>query len=107
MLWQKGGSTVTIRELCEKEVVQLEQGVCLGRADDLEFDPATAQLQCLILLGRPRLLGLLGRDESLTIPWRSKQSARMPFWCIPPCRQHRQHLTASGSNCVQSWVCEK
>ena len=69
MLWQKGESAVTIRELCEKEVVQLEQGVCLGRADDLEFDPATAQLQCLILLGRPRLLGLLGRDETLTIPW--------------------------------------
>ena len=60
MLWQKGESAVTIRELCEKEVVQLEQGVCLGRADDLEFDPATAQLQSLILLGR---------DESLTIPW--------------------------------------
>lgn len=69
MLWQKGESAVTIRELCEKEVVQLEQGVCLGSADDLEFDPATAQLQSLILLGRPRLLGLLGRDESLTIPW--------------------------------------
>ena len=69
MLWQKGESAVTIRELCEKEVVQLEQGVCLGRADDLEFDPATAQLQSLILLGRPRLLGLLGRDESLIIPW--------------------------------------
>ena len=60
---------MTIRELCEKEVVQLEQGVCLGRADDLAFDPATAQLQNLILLGRPRLFGLLGRDESLTIPW--------------------------------------
>ena len=36
---------MTIRELCEKEVVQLEQGACLGRADDLEFDPATARLQ--------------------------------------------------------------
>ena len=52
---------MTIRELCEKEVVQLEQGVCLG--------PATARLQSLILLGRPRLFGLLGRDDSLTIPW--------------------------------------
>ena len=60
---------MTIRELCEKEVVQLEQGVCLGRADDLAFDPATAQLQSLILLGRPRLFGLLGRDETLVIPW--------------------------------------
>ena len=69
MLWQKGERAVTIHELCEKEVVQLEQGVCLGRADDLVFDPATAQLQSLILLGRPRLFGLLGRDESLTIPW--------------------------------------
>ena len=53
---------MTIRELCEKEVVQLEQGVCLGRADDLAFDPATARLQS-------RQFGLLGRDESLTIPW--------------------------------------
>ena len=60
---------MTIRELCEKEVVQMEQGACLGRADDLNFDPATAQLQSLILLGRPRLFGLLGRDESLTIRW--------------------------------------
>ena len=60
---------MTIRELCEKEVVQLEQGVCLGRADDLTFDPATARLQSLILLGRPRPFGLLGRDDSLTIPW--------------------------------------
>lgn len=48
---------MTIRELCEKEVVQLEQGVCLGRADDLAFDPATAQLQSLILLGRPGCSG--------------------------------------------------
>ena len=43
--------------------------MCLGRADDLAFDPATAHLQSLILLGRPRLFGLLGREENLTIPW--------------------------------------
>ena len=67
---------MTIRELCEKEVVQLEQGMCLGRADDLELDPATAQLQSLILLGRPRLFGLLGRDESLTIPWQEIEDHR-------------------------------
>ena len=60
---------MTIRELCAKEVVQMEQGACLGRADDLNFDPATAQLQSLILLGRPRLFGLLGRDKDLTVLW--------------------------------------
>ena len=60
---------MTIRELCAKEVVQMEKGVCLGRADDLVFDPAAARLQSLILLGRPKLFGLLGRDEDLVIPW--------------------------------------
>ena len=60
---------MTIRELCQKEVVQISEGGGLGRADDLAFDPATARLQSLILLGRPRLFGLLGREENLTIPW--------------------------------------
>ena len=60
---------MTLRDLCEKEFVQLAPGLCLGRADDLAFDPATARLQSLILLGRPRLFGLLGREENLTIPW--------------------------------------
>ena len=41
---------MTFRELCSKEVVQLKDGACLGRVDDVE-------------------LGRLGRDETLTIPW--------------------------------------
>ena len=57
------------RELCAKEIVQLSNGACLGRADDLELEPETAHVRALLLLGRPRLFGLLGRDESLTIPW--------------------------------------
>ena len=57
------------RELCTKEIVQLSNGACLGRADDLELDPATAQVKSLLLLGQPHLFGLLGRDETLTIPW--------------------------------------
>ena len=60
---------MTFRELCTKEIVQLQNGVCLGRADDLTLDPATAQIETLLLLGQPRLFGLLGRDETLTIPW--------------------------------------
>ena len=60
---------MTCRELCAKEVVQLSNGACLGRADDLELDPQTAQIQSLQLLGRPRFFGLLGRDATLTIPW--------------------------------------
>lgn len=64
-----GGGDMTFRELCTKEVVQLKDGACLGRVDDLELDAASAQIESLLLLGRPRLFGLLGRDETLTIPW--------------------------------------
>ena len=60
---------MTFRELCTKEVVQLKDGACLGRVDDVELDADTARIGSLLLLGRPRLFGLLGRDETLTIPW--------------------------------------
>ena len=60
---------MTFRELCAKEVVQLSNGACLGRADDLELDPQTAQVRSLLLLGRPHLFGLLGRQEDITLPW--------------------------------------
>lgn len=64
-----GGGNMTFRELCTKEVVQLKDGACLGRVDDLELDEVSARIESLLLLGRPRLFGLLGRDETLTIPW--------------------------------------
>ena len=60
---------MTFRDLCTKEIVQLQNGVCLGKADDLEFDPQTAEITSLQLLGQPRLFGLMGREETLTIPW--------------------------------------
>ena len=65
----KGAGEMTFRELCSKEVVQLKDGACLGRVDDVELDADTARIGSLLLLGRPRLFGLLGRDETLTIPW--------------------------------------
>lgn len=99
---------MTIRELCEKEVVQLEQGVCLGRADDLAFDPATARLQSLILLGRPRLFGLLGREENLTIPWQEIETiGTTQCWCIPSCPRLRPRSPGCGRACAQGWGSEQ
>lgn len=60
---------MTFRELCAKEVVQTQEGACLGRVDDLVFDPQSARIESLLLFGRPRLFGLLGREETLTIQW--------------------------------------
>ncbi len=65
-----GGGGDDFRELCAREIVQLSNGACLGRADDLELDSGNGpQVESLLLLGQPHLFGLLGRDETLVIPW--------------------------------------
>lgn len=60
---------MTFRELCRKEIVQRRDGLCLGRADDMLLDESGTQARGLILLGRARLFGLLGREQDLIIPW--------------------------------------
>lgn len=60
---------MTLMGLCKKDVIQLQKGIKLGRADDLKVDDKTARLQGMILFGRPRLFGLLGRQPDVFIPW--------------------------------------
>ena len=61
---------MTLREICKKDVIQIDSGTCLGRIDDLGFEPYSSQVERFILFGRPRWFGLFGsRGESLTIPW--------------------------------------
>lgn len=95
---------MTFRDLCTKEIVQLQNGVCLGKADDLEFDPQTAEITSLQLLGQPRLFGLMGREETLTIRgMRSSGSGWMPFWCARSCRcprKQRQNRRAFSQSCA-------
>ena len=82
---------MTFRDLCTKEIVQLQNGVCLGKADDLEFDPQTAEITSLQLLGQPRLFGLMGREETLTIPWHEiERIGRIGF---ETARKRRKKLT--------------
>lgn len=60
---------MTLRQLCKKDVVQLGSGTKLGRADDLDLELSNARVRGLILRGRPRWFGLLGRGEDLVISW--------------------------------------
>lgn len=58
---------MTLRELSQKDVIQIKTGENLGRIDDLGFD--AGQLTHVILRGRSRMGGLLGHDDDLFIPW--------------------------------------
>lgn len=85
---------VTFRDLCAKEVVQMQEGVCLGKADDLTFDAATAQIESVQLFGRPKLFGLLGREETLTITWQEIEKigadAILVRTQLPPAEEPKQ-----------------
>ena len=58
-----------IAELRYKEVISVEDGTRYGYAGDLEIDLETGQVKALIVPGRRRFFGLLGREEDKYIPW--------------------------------------
>lgn len=58
-----------IGELRCKEVINMTDGSRYGYVGDAEVDLSTGQIQALIIPGRLRLFGLLGREEDKVFPW--------------------------------------
>ena len=54
-------------EICFKEVVRLDDGAVMGRIGDAEIE--NGRIRAVILSGKLRLFGLLGREPEKTIPW--------------------------------------
>ena len=63
------GLRTRIAELRWKEVVDVQNGSRFGSVEDLEVDLESGQVRALVLPGRRRLFGLLGREEDRYIPW--------------------------------------
>ena len=59
----------SLMDLRCKEVVNIGNGACLGCVSDVEFDTCTALICSLIIYGRPRFFGLLGREDDYVLPW--------------------------------------
>ena len=58
-----------ISELRDKEIIGVADGCRYGYVGDLEFDLQSGQVRALVVPGRLRLFGLLGREEDLVFPW--------------------------------------
>ena len=58
-----------IAELRYKEVISVEDGTRYGYVGDMEVDLESGQVRSLVVPGRRRLFGLLGREEDKVIPW--------------------------------------
>ena len=59
----------TLGQLRLKEVISIADGSRFGYLGDLELDLDSGQVKALVIPGRLRLFGLLGREEDALIPW--------------------------------------
>ncbi|MCR5141584.1 MAG: YlmC/YmxH family sporulation protein [Ruminococcus sp.] len=57
----------TLTELRSKEVIDMKSGLRLGYVDDIQIDTETERVTALIIFGRSRALGLMGRDSDIVI----------------------------------------
>ena len=60
-----------IDELKSNEVVSIKDGCVLGYVSDVELDVDTGELVSIIIMGKPRLFGILGREEDIIISWKN------------------------------------
>lgn len=58
-----------IADLQYKEVIDITDGTRYGFVSDVELDPDRGAIQSIVVRGRPRLLGLLGREADAVFPW--------------------------------------
>ncbi len=58
-----------VTDLRYKEVISVADGTRFGYVGDLELDVESGQVTALVIPGRRRLFGLLGREEDRLIPW--------------------------------------
>ena len=58
-----------IAELRYKEVISVEDGTRCGYVGDMEVNLESGQVRALVVPGRRRFFGLLGREEDKVIPW--------------------------------------
>lgn len=58
-----------IADLRNKQVVCVKNGCVLGYVSDIDIDTADGSIKAIVIFGRPRLFGLLGREDDIVIPW--------------------------------------
>ena len=86
-------------DMRNKEVISIKDGTRLGAVNDIEIELKTARISAIIIYGRLKWLGLLGREDDIVIRWEEFRSlGRRRFWWIFRYRSARKSgLAAAGS----------
>lgn len=60
-----------IDEMRQKQVVDIASGAVIGFLSDIEFDTSSGALTGIIIYGKPKALGLFGKEDDIVVPWRN------------------------------------
>lgn len=60
---------VKISDLRMREVVNVTNGKKLGLIKDIEIDLDAGRIKSVVLPGNNKVLGFLGRNEDVVVPW--------------------------------------
>lgn len=58
-----------LTDLRKKEVINVKDGARLGTVCDAELDADSARLTAIVIYGKLKLFGLMGREEDTVIRW--------------------------------------
>lgn len=90
-----------ITDMHNKEVINVCNGHRLGCVDDVEVDTCTAQLVAIVIYGRSKCMGLMGREDDIIIGWKEIEvigdetilvRREAPSCCPPPGRKGKHIL---------------
>lgn len=56
-------------DLCDKEVININDCSYLGHIRDVEFDPCSGQICAIIVPGPGKYMGCICREYEFFIPW--------------------------------------
>ena len=91
-----------ITDMHDKEVINISDGTRLGYVDDLEVDTCSAQITALVISGRNRLFGILGREPDIVVHWKDievvgEETILVNFTCSPcDCRPAARGMHVLG-----------
>lgn len=58
---------ISFNDLKDKEIIDKTSGIRIGYVDDVVLDSNGSRIESIVVFGRPRVFGLLGREDDLII----------------------------------------
>lgn len=58
-----------VGDLKYKDVINVVDGAILGCVNDIEIDTGNAKITSIIIHGKLKFFGILGREKDIIIPW--------------------------------------